>query len=85
MFTSRSIEIARREAAGICLCYNDFRSLVSINRTFSMFEKFPGKRFQILKAIEKVLKKNIQDKEELYQLTLVLDELHSMFDVSCAD
>lgn len=41
--------------------------------------------FEILKAVKKVLKKNIRDKEELYQLTLVLDELHSMFDVSCAD
>lgn len=85
MFSNLSIEIARREAAGICLCYNDFRGLVSINRAFSMFLKFPNKRFEILKATEKVLKKNVHDKEELLQLTLVLDELHSMFDVSCAD
>lgn len=85
MFSSKSIEIARREAAGICLCYNDFQGLVSINRAFGLFLKFPKKRFEVLKVTERVLKKKIQDKEELYQLTLVLDELHSMFDISCAD
>lgn len=85
MFSNLSIEASRREAAGICLCYNDFQGLVSINRAFGLFLKFPQKRFEVLKVTERVLKRKVRDKEELYQLTLVLDELHSMFDVCCAD
>ena len=76
---------ARKEVLNICTRFEDYHGLGVLNRAFSLFEKYPDKRFLVLKSLHKVIKTSIEDDNERKEIELVMDFLHIQLDIPCAD
>lgn len=81
-----SIENTLRMSVDVTVRFEDSHTEEVIKRAMSMASKFSEKEEfpkKLLKSLYKVVKSNVLDDEEKYELELLIDRLHVELDIPC--
>lgn len=81
-----SIENTLRMSVDVTVRFEDSHTEEVIKRAISMASKFGEKEEfpkKLLKSLYKVVKSNVLDDEEKYELELLIDRLHVELDIPC--
>ena len=81
-----SIENTLRMSVDVTVRFEDSHTKEVIKRAISMASKFSEKEEfpkKLLKSLYKVVKSNVLDDEEKYELELLIDRLHVELDIPC--
>lgn len=81
-----SIENTLKMSVDVTVRFEDSHTEEVIKRAMSMTSKFGEKEEfskKLLKSLYKVIKSNVLDDEEKYELELLIDKLHVELDIPC--
>lgn len=81
-----SIENTLKMSVDVTVRFEDSHTEEIIKRAISMASKFSNREEfpkKLLKSLYKVIKSNVLDDEEKYELELLIDRLHVELDIPC--